>query len=691
MAGMGRTMARFIPDEVLDEVRLRSDIVDVLQTYLPLKRAGGRLKALCPFHAEKTPSFVVNPERQSYHCFGCGRGGDVFRFVMERENVDFPTSVELLALRCGVDIPEEREVRRGGGRPSGAGEEAAPEAAGVTRPRLYQLHEDLAEWYADLLVRYPSGVIGQYAAGRGLDAETLAKFRLGASPDAWDETLNRCLRRGYTQAELLAAGVILENEERQSVYDRFRNRLMFPIWDEQGRVVAFSARTVSGESEGAKYVNSPETPIFRKGRVLYALPLAREGFRRHGCAILCEGQLDVIAMHRAGFDNAVAPQGTAFTEDQARILRRYTGTAVLAFDGDGAGQKAAVRALEILLPQDFEVRIVQFPAGADPDGLFTAGGREAIAPLVSGARDFFDAVCDQAAEGADAASPWGRRRVADAALRLLALVGNGVTRAAYCTRLAQRLGMPEETVFAELNRLRRQPAVGGRRPAESETPAPLHAAPACPGEAPPPDPAQRALAILLELALASGIYGQRLAEALPPAWAEGSTVGRALGQVVAMTLAGEWREATRRLAAGLAEAPDPQISRILADPQFEVTPGESVDSLDPLREKAYADALALLRRWHAQQEIERLHGELRRSPADASAILQRLAELKRQQIGLPAAAPWPAKASSPTPDIAAPGTPPDVGLDVAAGGAAAVDGDAEGESPDAEESYDGTF
>ncbi len=672
-------MARFIPDEVLDEVRLRSDIVDVLQTYLPLKRAGGRLKALCPFHAEKTPSFVVNPERQSYHCFGCGRGGDVFRFVMERENVDFPTSVELLALRCGVEIPEEREVRRGGGRLSSAGEEAGLEAAGVTRPRLYQLHEDLAEWYADLLARYPSGAIGQYAARRGLDVETLAKFRLGASPDAWDETLNRCLRRGYTQAELLAAGVILENEEKGSVYDRFRNRLMFPIWDEQGRVVAFSARTVAGESEGAKYVNSPETPIFRKGRVLYALPLAREGFRRHGCAILCEGQLDVIAMHRAGFDNAVAPQGTAFTEEQARILRRYTGTVVLAFDGDGAGQKAAVRALEILLPQDFEVRIVQFPAGADPDGLFTAGGREAVAPLVAGARDFFDAVCDQAAEGVDAASPWGRRRVADAALRLLALVGNGVTRAAYCTRLAQRLGMPEETVFAELNRLRRQPA-GGRRPAEAETPAPLHAAPVCPGEAPPPDPAQRALAILLELALASGIYGQRLAEALPPAWTEGSTVGQALGQVVAMTLAGEWREAARRLAAGLAEAPDPQISRILADPQFEVTPGESVDSLDPLREKAYADALALLRRWHAQQEIERLHGELRRGPADASAILQRLAELKRQQIGLPAAVPMAAKPPPPLPDFA----PPPLST------AGAPDGDTGG-AGDGEEDYDGTF
>jgi DNA primase len=650
-------MGRYIPDDILDEVRLRSDIVEVIQTYLPLKRGGGRLKGLCPFHAEKTPSFIVNPDRQSYHCFGCGRGGDVFRFVMERENVDFPTAVELMAVRCGVEIPEESS-RRGGGAGGGeAGEGEGP--VGVKRPRLFQLHEDLAEWYADQLRGNPGSVIGRYAAGRGLDDATMAKFRLGASPDSWDETLNRCLRRGYTQEELLVAGIVIENEERKRVYDRFRSRLMFPIWDEQGRVVAFSARAVVAETEGAKYVNSPETPIFRKGRVLYALPLAREGFRRHGCAILCEGQLDVIAMHRAGFDNAVAPQGTAFTPEQAQALHRYTAKVLLAFDGDEAGAKAVFRALEILLPQDIEVGVIAFPAGADPDGLFAAGGHDAVATHIAAARDFFDVTCERAAQGIDAASPWGRRRIADAALRLVALIGNGVTRAGYCTRLAQRLAMPEDAIFAELNRLRRSPArpVSVQAAAEEGMPSSAPCEPA-----PELNPAQRAQAILLELSLAAGVYGKRLAADLSPTWVDETTpLGRALSQVVALTLAGKWEDAPRILAAGLAQAPDPVVSRILADPQFDVGEGQSVDSQDPLREKAYLDAMNLLARWHAQQEIDRLNRELRNAGGNAGEVLQQLMALKRRQIGLataaaetapiPAATPSATPATSPEPEV----------------------------------------
>ncbi|MFA6714295.1 MAG: DNA primase, partial [Victivallaceae bacterium] len=356
-------MNRAVPDEIVEEIRSRCNIVDVIRSYIPLKKAGGGTwKALCPFHNEKTPSFTVSEARGRYHCFGCGAGGDVFRFVMDWEKVDFPNAIHILASKCGVIIPEKTYS-------SPEDRQQAKQRAGK-RERLYQINKEFAEWYALLLKNNPEWPVSQYLAQRGIPPETAQKFQLGAAPDAWDASLTHGKELDFSEEELLESGIVLVNEENKRVYDRFRNRLVFPIWNEQGRVVGFSARTIEKEVPGAKYVNSPETPVFKKSGILYALPLARKAIQEHNMAILCEGQLDTIAMHRAGFECAVAPQGTAFTDEQARILKRYTDRIYLAFDSDAAGQKASARALELLLPLDFEIKVMRFPPGSDPDEIF---------------------------------------------------------------------------------------------------------------------------------------------------------------------------------------------------------------------------------------------------------------------------------------------------------------------------------
>lgn len=313
-------MPRFIPDDTLDQIRMRADIVELVQSYVPtLKRAGTAWKACCPFHQEKTPSFTVNPQHQTYKCFGCGKGGNVFTFVMEMEKLDFPNAAEFLARKYGVIIPDPEPYQRG---PRGmAFKKDKPEADYNLRERLYLLHEKLAAWYAQNLADGTSApAVSEYFKTRQIPVDFTNRFLIGASPDSWDATINFAHKNGFTDEELRLSGVVSEKEENSAhIYDRFRNRLMFPIWNEQGRVVAFSARSVEKDPKGWKYVNSPESPVFKKSRTLYALHFARSPIAEKKYAILCEGQLDVIAMHRAGCDNAVAAQGTAFGIEHAQI------------------------------------------------------------------------------------------------------------------------------------------------------------------------------------------------------------------------------------------------------------------------------------------------------------------------------------------------------------------------------------
>src|SRR5213593_4894884 len=325
-------MSGLFSTATLQQIRAANDIVDVIGSYFPLKRAGANFTALCPFHREKTPSFNVNPHRQIFHCFGCHKGGDVFTFIREYENLSFVDAVKRLAERANIPLEFENQP---GQRESRA-----------LKDTLLQMHEQIARRWQMALANDPAGQIARdYLAKRGVAPEAVELFRLGFAPDAWDDTVNWSKSKGYDLALVEQAGLIIRKEGTDRFYDRFRGRLMFPICDEQGRVVAFSGRVLSGDEKTAKYVNSPETPIFIKSKIFFGLDKSKRAILDAEFAIVCEGQLDLIACYMAGVQNIVAPQGTALTAEHARILKRYVNEVVLCFDSDDAGQNAGSRSL----------------------------------------------------------------------------------------------------------------------------------------------------------------------------------------------------------------------------------------------------------------------------------------------------------------------------------------------------------
>src|ERR1051326_2086458 len=329
-------MPGFFSTSTLEQIRAASDIVDVIGSYLPLKRAGANFVTLCPFHKEKSPSFNVNPHRQIFHCFGCHKGGDVFAFVQEYENIDFPEAVRRLAERARIPLEFEKD-------PAG-------QKTRYLKETLLKIHEQIAQRWQGALAGEAGGQVARdYLEKRGVPQEAIKAFRLGYAPEAWDDTVNWARGKGYELPVVEQAGLILRKEGSDHFYDRFRGRLIFPICDEQGRVIGFSGRVLAGDEKTAKYVNSPETPIFTKGKVLFALDKAKRAILDAGFAVVCEGQLDLIACHMAGLQNVVAPQGTALTADHCRILKRYVDEVVLCFDGDTAGRRAAARAFDDLL------------------------------------------------------------------------------------------------------------------------------------------------------------------------------------------------------------------------------------------------------------------------------------------------------------------------------------------------------
>ncbi len=372
-----------IPSQTIEQIAAANDIVEVIGSYFPLKRAGTNFKALCPFHQEKTPSFTVSPSRQTFHCFGCGAGGSVFRFVMDYEHVDFPAAVHKLAARAGIPVIEERS--------SGGGEEDRQHEA---RRTLLKLHAEATEWFREnLLKKEFSAPARAYLKERGIDRKIVGNWQIGFAPDSWDACLKWALDRGYRRGQILQSGLVKLRDETRAdgeVYDRFRGRIMFPICNDVGEVVAFSGRVLEKDASAAKYLNSPETPLFRKGNILFGLHKTKRALIEADCAIVCEGQLDLITLFEAGIGNVVAPQGTAFTEQQARILKRFVNEVVLCFDADAAGQKAAERSLDALLQNDLVIRVAEMPPGEDPDSLVREKGREAFEKLIAGAEDFFD-------------------------------------------------------------------------------------------------------------------------------------------------------------------------------------------------------------------------------------------------------------------------------------------------------------
>jgi len=426
-----------IPTQTIEQIAAANDIVEVIGTYFPLKRAGSTFKALCPFHQEKTPSFTVSPSRQTFHCFGCGAGGSVFRFVMDYEHLDFPAAVKKLATRVGIPVIEERG--------SSPGED---DRQHEIRRTLLQLHAEAAEWFHENLVKGKAGAPARdYLQGRGIDIRIAKDWQIGFAPLSWDAFLKWALDRGYQQRLLLESGLITRREESggdDRGYDRFRNRIMFPIHNDVGEVIAFSGRILDKDAETAKYVNSPETPLFRKGRVLFGLHKTKRGLIEADCAIVCEGQLDLITLFEAGIRNVVAPQGTAFTEDQARILKRFVSEVVLCFDADAAGQKAAERSIEALLQNNLAVRVAEMPAGEDPDSVVRQRGREDFDKRIAGARDFFDYAIDRKAASSPMQSYLDRIQVARQITEMIMRVPDGLVRDTIVRKTAARLKLSEQ-------------------------------------------------------------------------------------------------------------------------------------------------------------------------------------------------------------------------------------------------------
>jgi len=428
-----------ISPATLERIRAASDIVDIIGAYLPLKKAGANFTALCPFHKEKTPSFNVNPHKQIFHCFGCHKGGDVFTFVKEYENIGFVDAVRRLADRAKIPLEFDQNP--------------AEQRSRHLKDQLLEIHEKITQRWQNCLLNEAAGQLARdYLAKRGVSVEAITLFRLGAAPETWDDTVNWAKSKNYELPFVEKAGLIIRKEETGNYYDRFRGRLMFPICDEQGRVIGFSGRILSGDEKTAKYVNSPETPIFTKSKVFFGLDKSKRALLDAQSAIICEGQLDLIACFMAGVQNVVAPQGTAFTDQHARIIKRYVDEVVLCFDSDEAGQNAAVRSLDHLLASGLAVRVAVVPAPHDPDSFIKANGGEAFRKLVQNADGFFDYYLNRLCAQNDANSDKGQIAILRGMAEAVNKTGNVVLVDKYAQKTGLRLGVSPEAVRVEFKK-----------------------------------------------------------------------------------------------------------------------------------------------------------------------------------------------------------------------------------------------
>ncbi len=422
-------------ESFLTELTERNDIVDVVSGYVRLgKKSGSNMFGLCPFHSEKTPSFSVSPDKQIYHCFGCGKGGGVINFIMEIENLSFPEAVEFLAKRAGMPIPEEendRESRK--------------------RSRMLSLNRDAARFFYAQLSTPQGGAARDYMARRRIGPATAKNFGIGFAPDTWDSLEKAMREKGYTDFELFDAGLVRKGN-KGGYYDTFRNRLMFPVIDVRGNVIGFSGR-ILGDGE-PKYMNSPETLVFNKSRNLFALNLAKKS--KSGYIILSEGNIDVVSLHQAGFDSAVASLGTSLTPEQARLLSRYTNQVIIAYDNDGAGIKAAQRAIGILEKLDLKVKVLRLNGAKDPDEFIKLKGADAFRNLLEASENQIDYRLRTVTDKYDLSVDEQKVEFLKEASDLVARLPGSVERQVYAMRVAAMSGVSADVVTKEVERRRKK-------------------------------------------------------------------------------------------------------------------------------------------------------------------------------------------------------------------------------------------
>lgn len=429
-----------IPEEVILEIKYRNDIVSVISPYVSLKRAGKNLKGLCPFHNEKTPSFTVYPENGSFYCFGCGVGGDIFTFTKTIENLDYIEAVKLLAERSGVTIPEN----------------GYDDSVQKLKKKILDINRDTARFYNSYLMSPGGKWALDYFIDRGLTPSTIKHFGLGAAPDSWDALLRHLKSLGYSEWEMEQANVIAKSANTGRYYDRFRNRLMFPIINLRGNVIAFSGRARPGEDKSAKYINSSDTLVYKKSHNLFGI-----NFAKNDCAeniILVEGNMDVISLHQAGFTNAVAPLGTAFTEEQARLLSRYTKEIIVTLDSDAAGQKAVMRALQTMKDINIPIRVLVLPECKDPDEFIKKNGAGRFRKLIEGATGEIEYRLIKAADGIDLTGDDGRLKYLNTAAEILAGVNDNIAVDMYVSRLSEKYGVSKSALTFKIDEIRKRNA-----------------------------------------------------------------------------------------------------------------------------------------------------------------------------------------------------------------------------------------
>ena len=418
-----------IPENVIEEIKQKNSVIDVISNYVTLKRSGSNYTGLCPFHNEKTPSFMASDAKQIFHCFGCGVGGDVVTFIRRIENLEYVDALKFLAKRSGITIPDD-DYERGG----------------VRKSRILELNRATARFFHECLKRSPEGI--NYLVGRKLTPQTIKRFGLGFAPNDWTY-VDAMRQAGYTEEELIAARLCGKSEKNGRLYPYFRNRVMFPILDATGAVIAFGGRVMDGSEP--KYLNSPDTPAFKKSRNLFALNYAKDAVENKEL-ILCEGYMDVIALHAAGFRNAVATLGTALTPEQARIMKRYADSVALCYDSDNAGRKAAERALGILGEVGLSVKVLQMTEAKDPDEFIKKFGSEAFRKLIDAGASSFDFKLRTVLMKYNLESPDDKLSAAKEICYEAAKVTSHVERELYVMRAAKALGISVDTLMFEVKK-----------------------------------------------------------------------------------------------------------------------------------------------------------------------------------------------------------------------------------------------
>jgi DNA primase len=446
-----------IRDEDIDEVRDRVEIVDIISSHVQLKKAGRLFKGLCPFHNEKTPSFTVDPEKQLYHCFGCGEGGNVYTFIMKMERMDFPEAVQYLAEKAGYTLRTEEKLK-----------DKRADQSKLTR--LYSLNKRAMDYFTNTLSTKQGDAARDYLQGRGYTEEAVERFMIGLSPTGWDDLTRKAIGQGASQQDLIDAGLSVRSEkDSKKMYDRFRGRLMFPIFDIHERVIGFGGRVLTDETP--KYLNTSETPVFHKGKTLYALNWAKKAITDTGEAVIVEGYTDVISLHDAGVGNAVATLGTALTADHLRLLARFAKRIVLVFDADMAGEKAVERGidlaadfylgaeyrplLEILDKRHLDLFVASLPAGNDPADYVTAHGKDEFIKLVEQAEPFVDFSLKAVINKQQIKNISDKQAAAARAMDVIAMLPGNVTREYYLKVIAEMLDISYRALFADFARIQK--------------------------------------------------------------------------------------------------------------------------------------------------------------------------------------------------------------------------------------------